>query len=129
MIDSCLTTAAFCICSALLAVLLRQYSHEQSMLLSLAACIGIMTASLMFISPLINTIRELFSSAGIEDGCITVIFKAAAISVITEITCELCRDCGENSIAAAAGIWGRGMLMFLALPIVKEIIDRITAIQ
>ena len=128
MTDSCLATAAFCICSALIAVLLRQYSREQSVLAELAACAGILTASLMFISPLLTSIRDLFSCAGISDSYLTVIFKAAAVSVITEITCELCRDCGEHSIAAAAEIWGRGMLILLAMPLVRAMIERITDI-
>ncbi|HBB71057.1 MAG TPA: hypothetical protein DCZ71_00420 [Ruminococcus sp.] len=125
MIENCFVVSVFCVCSALLAVILRQYCREQSMLAALAACAGILAGSLLFISPVVSEVISIFDEAGVPESCVTLVFKAAAVCCITQITCELCSDCGESAIAAAAGIWGRGALTFMALPLVKLLLERI----
>lgn len=128
MVDSTFSASAFCVCSALIAVVLRQYSREQSMLAALAACAGVLGAAVLFLGPLIVNIREMFEAAGVSGEYITVIFKAVAVAVITEITCELCRDCGEGAIASAAEVFGRSALALMALPLVRALMDMITGL-
>ena len=126
MTDSCLTTAAFCICSALIAVLLRQYSREQSLLLSIAACTVVAGGTFSLLAPVLSDVRDIFTQAGVSESYLSLIFKAAAICFITQITCELCRDSGENAIASAAEMWGRGAVAFISLPLVKALISQIS---
>lgn len=128
MVNSCLSTSVFCVASAILAVLLRQYCREQSMMTAIAACGIVMGGILAFVSPMISDIREIFTAAGISDGYITLIFKATAICLITRITCELCMDCGESAIAAAAEIWGRAAVTFISLPLVRSLLEQISEI-
>lgn len=125
MVENCFSVSVFCICAAALAVLLRQYCREQSLLMSLAACTIVVGGFMMFLAPLITEIREIFSQAGISDSYISLIFKATAICFITQITCELCRDSGELAIASAAELWGRGAITFISLPIVKNLLEKI----
>lgn len=119
-----LSTAGFCLCSAILAVLLRQYSREQSMAAALAACIVVAAAALSMGAPLVEELQELFSESGLAEGYFSVVFKAIAVAFITQITSSLCRDCGETAIAAAAEMWGRGALVFLSLPLIRELVRR-----
>ncbi len=126
MVDNCFTVAVFCICAAILAVLLRQYCREQSIMVSLAACIIVIGAAAAVVSPVITQINDIFTEAGISTSYISLIFKAVAISFITQITCEVCRDSGENAIAAAAELWGRGTLTVMSLPLIAALIEMIT---
>ena len=125
MVDRTLTTAVFCVCAALLAVLLRQHCREQSMMLSIAACGAVLYGALAYAAPLIDSVQEIFVSAGISESYITLIFKATAVCMITQITCELCRDCGESAIASAAELWGRGAVAFLTLPMIRTLIGQV----
>ena len=128
MVDRCITTAIFCICSAILAVLLRQHCREQSMMIALAGCTAVMGAFLAFFAPVITEISSIFSEAGISDSYLSLIFKATAICLITQITCEICRDSGESAIASAAEIWGRGAVTFISLPLIKALLEQINGI-
>lgn len=128
MVDRCITTAIFCICSAILAVLLRQHCREQSMMIALAGCTAVMGAFLAFFAPVITEISSIFSDAGISDSYLSLIFKATAICLITQITCEICRDSGESAIASAAEIWGRGAVTFISLPLIKALLEQINGI-
>lgn len=125
MVENCFSVAVFCICASILAVLLRQYCREQSLLMSLAACTAVVGGFMLFLTPIITEVRDIFSQAGISESYISLIFKAAAICFITQITCELCRDSGELAIASAAELWGRGAITFMSLPIVKNLLEKI----
>lgn len=125
MVDNSFSVSIFCICASIFAVLLRQYCREQSILIALAACTAVIGGFMMFLNPMISDIREIFSQAGITDSYMSLIFKAVAICFITQITCEICRDCGESAIASAAEIWGRGALTFMSIPIIKALLEQI----
>lgn len=127
MVENCFSAAVFCICGAALALLLRQYSREQAMLASLAACISVLGCFIMLAEPIITEIRDIFEQAGISESYVSLIFKASAICFITQITCEICRDSGESAIASAAELWGRGALTFMSLPVIRALIDMINS--
>lgn len=128
MVDNCLTTSVFCVCSAIMAVLLRQHCREQSLMTAIAACTAVLVGFLGFVSPMIEDIRDIFITAGISESYLTLIFKATAICLMTRITCELCLDCGESAIASAAEIWGRGAVTFISLPLVSALLEQIKEI-
>lgn len=83
---------------------------------------------MLFIEPLVSEVHDIFSDAGISDSYISLVFKAAAVCFITQITCEICRDSGENAIASAAEMWGRGAITFMSLPVLKALLERINEI-
>lgn len=128
MVDRSITTAGFCICSAVLAVILRQHCREQSLMLSLAVCTAVIGGFMSFFAPMMNEISDIFIQAGISDSYLSLIFKATAICVITQITCEICRDSGETAVASAAEIWGRGAVTFISLPLIKALLEQINEI-
>lgn len=80
---------------------------------------------MLFIEPVITEVQEIFTGAGIPDSYMSIIFKAAAICFITQITCEICADSGESAIASAAELWGRGALVFMSLPIIRSLLEKI----
>ncbi len=123
MVESTMTTLIFCICGAIFAVLLRQYSREQSMMTSLITCIGVLAGFIGLAEPFIYEVEQLFVSAGISSDYIALIFKATAVCIITQITAEICRDSGENAIASAAELWGRGLLLTMSLPVTKALLE------
>ena len=125
MVNDSLSAAGFCLCAALLAVVLRQYSREQSMLTALAACVAVGVGAMAFSAPLVAEIRDIFVSSGIPDSYCKLLFKALAIAFVTQITTDLCRDCGESAIGSAAEMWGRGALVFLSLPLVRTLLERV----
>jgi len=129
MVDNCFSSAVFCTASALLAVILRQYNREYAMLTALGSCAAVLCAFAVMAEPIISDIGEIFEQAGISQDYISLIFKAAAICLITQMTCEICRDSGENAIASAAELWGRGAMTFISLPVVRALAELITDIM
>lgn len=85
-----------------------------------------MAGMLAFAAPAAEQIRDIFTDAGVPESYLSLIFKAAAVCFITQITCELCRDCGESAIASAAELWGRAALTLMAIPLVRALTERIS---
>lgn len=127
MVENSFSVCVFCIGSMILAVMLKRYCREQSIFVALAACALIIGAFLSIAGPVLNETISLFESAGISSGYISIILKAAAVCFITQITCDICRDGGENAIAAAAELWGRGAVTVIALPVVEVLLEMIEA--
>lgn len=125
MVDNCLSIAVFCVCAAVFAVMLRQYCREQSLMISLLTSVIVIGAVISMLSPVIEQVTELFTEAGISSSYISLIFKAAAICFITHITCEICRDSGENAIAAGAELWGRGAITLMSVPLIESLVTTI----
>lgn len=80
------------------------------------------------LTPVLDDIRDIFLDSGLPESYISLVFKATAICLITQITSDLCRDSGETAIASAAELWGRGAVTFISLPLVRTLISRITEI-
>lgn len=125
MVNECLEVAAFCLTGAILAVLLRQYCGEQSMLLALGVCSMVAVTFFSMLSPLVASITEIFENAGLSDSYVSLIFKAAAICFVTEIASGICRDSGETAIASAAEMWGRGAIAAASLPVAEVLIETV----
>ncbi len=125
MVENAFSTAVFCVASAILAVLLRQYVREQSLFISLAACVVVSGALFTMLAPVLADIRQFFLDSGLPESYISLVFKATAVCLITQVTSDLCRDSGETAIASAAELWGRGAVTFLSLPLIRALITRI----
>ncbi len=128
MVDNCFSVAVFCVAAAVLAVLLRQYNREQSLLTALAACSAVLCVFAAMAEPMLREISGIFEDAGISESYISLIFKAAAICFITQIACEICKDSGESAIASAAELWGRGAITFMSIPVVRALVELICGI-
>lgn len=125
MVENCFSVSIFSICAVIFALLLRRYCREQSLLISLAACVVILGAFISAAASVIADIQDIFLSSGISQSYIALIFKASAICFITQITCDICRDSGETAIASAAELWGRGAVTVIAFPVVKALLEMI----
>lgn len=126
MVSDVTAVSGFCIAGALLAVLLKQYCREQSMMLSLGVCIIVFAGAVSIISPVMERLTLLFTQSGLDESYISLVFKATAICFITQITSDLCRDSGENAVAAVMELWGRISVMLISVPLIESIVESIT---
>ena len=49
--------------------------------------------------------------------------KALAISFCCRMSAEICRDCGEASLASRVEAAGKAGIVLLSLPIVKQLLE------
>jgi stage III sporulation protein AD len=109
------------IIAAILATMLKRYHQEYSVILSIAAGVIILFEILANISPAINQINTLLSSAGLSGEYATILFKALGICFLAQFAADSCRDAGESALASKVELAGRIAIVILSLPLFENI--------
>ncbi len=89
-------------------------------LLSVVLVGGAITA---MVEPIVS---QIFAISSMGEGLIryaSVAIKAVGLAIIARICSDMCRDCGESSLAAGIELAFRCEVMVLCLPFIKEILD------
>ena len=77
-----------------------------------------------------ESIQELFdilsahsSSIGNYSGkAFSLMLKALGVTLICKICADVCRDCGENTLAGGVEAVGRAVILSLCIPVISEIL-------
>ena len=104
------------------ALLLRTKSGELALLLRVGGFV-------LMAGVLVLSMREpLAEIGGLVEGqeiseAVTVMLKALGIALVCGVCGDICRDCGEGSIATCVETAGNLMILSLSLPVIREILD------
>lgn len=118
-----ISIAGLCIVAAVLCKLFSTEGKEYALYIKLAAAAAVMSSVIIFISPIAETIRSIYEKAGADREYLSILFKALGICYITQFACDICKDSGENALAAHAELAGKVSLMMLALPLFSALAD------
>lgn len=110
------------IVAAALAVVLRQYRPEFAMMVSLGAGLFILFKVTGAISPVMEEIRMVLSTASLPTEYTAVLFKALGICFLTQIACDTCKDAGENAISAKVEVAGKIAVLAVSLPLFRQVL-------
>lgn len=103
---------------AMLTLIIKRTNPELSALVSLAAVAAILTAAV----GASETLREILSEIRILSAdCgkyAAPLMKCTAISVVTKISAELCRDASQSSVASAVELAGTMCAFAAASPMI-----------
>ena len=98
---------------------------RQSWLLTIFVSCAVIVGAAEMLGPVISELGELFAVAGLDEGYTALIFKSAAICIVTDITRNICIDSGESAMAAAAVLWGKMALTYMSMPLLRAVVDMI----
>ncbi|NLJ76230.1 MAG: stage III sporulation protein AD [Peptococcaceae bacterium] len=108
--------------ATVLIVVVRSQRPELAVLLSVVAGVIIFLLVLGKISSIMDVIKELASSAGINMVYMGTILKIIGIAYIAEFGAQICRDAGEGTIASKIELAAKILIMVLAVPIVVAVL-------
>ena len=114
----CLVGVAF----AIVCVLVKNYRSEFLIPTRIASVIVILGIVVALISPIIQFLNILMGQT-LPLEYIEILLKTLAIAFMTQISSELCRECGENSIAFGIETVGKIEMVLLSLPLINTIIS------
>ncbi|HIQ79821.1 MAG TPA: stage III sporulation protein AD [Candidatus Scatavimonas merdigallinarum] len=124
----------FAICIAavaatILAVTLKRYNPEISMLLAIGAGVIIFVLVLNQIPQALSQINTLLSRAGMPLQYGQVLFKALGICFLCQFSSDACKDAGQSALASKVELAGKLMIVLLALPMLEDIINTAVALM
>ncbi|HIS69355.1 MAG TPA: stage III sporulation protein AD [Candidatus Gallacutalibacter stercoravium] len=107
--------------ATIIAVLLKKYNPEYSVVISLLA--GVLTLFLILskLSPAISEISNLLAAAGMANEYGAVLFKALGVCFLAQFAADSCRDAGESALASKVELAGKVLILLLALPLFRQV--------
>ena len=119
-----LVTAAAVLC----AQLIRAKTPALAMLVSLSAILVLLGMLLPKMQAIRQQFEELLTQTGLESALFGPLLKVLAITQITHIAAELCRDAGEKALAAKLELCGAVVSLLCVLPLARQALALIGAL-
>lgn len=121
--------AGFAVCAAAMALVMRRLRPESATVLVIAAgaLAGIMI--LPQLGQIVSGITALASAGGVQESYMTQLLKVGGVSLLMDFAAQTCRDAGEDGLAMKTELAGRVMLIALALPVMRTLLEQILSLS
>ena len=113
---------------AILSILLRNSKPEFSMLIPVVVSFTVLACAMPYLIRITEELSRMASSAGINSSYMRIVIKVIGISYLVCITAELCKDAGENAIAAKIELRGKLIILAMAIPIINSLLNLVKEI-
>ena len=113
--------ASVCIICAILCKYFENTLREFKPLVSICACTLSFVAVSHLISPICIFITQMMEKAGADTEYTSILFKAAAISIIAQLGSDICRDTHEAALATIVETAGRLSLAGISVTLLADI--------
>ncbi len=115
----------FSLIALMTVLILKKTGSDITVLLKLGAGIALGGACFYLLEPLMSYFHEL-SDGDVNSGLLPsakIVFRVLGVAFLTQICASACRDCGEATMAYYVELGGKGEMLVLSLPLIKEILD------
>ena len=109
------------------ALLLRSKSGELAALLRVGGLVLLTGILVLSMREPLDDLRALVAEHAISEY-VTVMLKALGIAIVCGVCGDICRDCGEGSIASCVEMAGNLLILSLSFPLIREILDVASAL-
>ncbi len=120
--------AAIAVAGAVCVVVVKKNTREIGMVLALAAGVLVLSLSIGAMTGVRELMDRLSEAAGLSPAVLAPVLKTVGIAILTRVSAELCRDVEEGGIAAALETAGAASALFVALPLLRAVLDTVTGL-
>ena len=118
--------AVICIVVALTALLLQRDTPEIGLLLTLSAVVVVMLFALSFYEEAAELMDALLEESGLSGTLFFPILKIIAISLVTKLGGDVCKDSGQSALADLVDLAGTFCALLAAEPLFREALSLLT---
>jgi len=108
-----------------LLLIVRKERPEMAVPLSIAASALILIGLIKDISRILAVFETLATRAQINSGYLKLIVKIVGIAYLAGFGAQICKDAGENSMAAKIELAGKIFILGLGVPIMAGLLEMI----
>lgn len=106
-----------------LVLLIKQYKPEYAVAITVGICVVMLLGVLAFLVPAFNTIKVLTQQLAVGGEYTGILIKCLGICYATQLTADICRDCGENAIASKVELGGKACIIIISLPLFTNLLN------
>ncbi len=126
--DAVIQVVAFSLVVMFLYLVLKENKSTVASMLLLVSGIIIYIFIFPYIKEIMGFVETMTESSGIDVTYIQIVMKIIAISYLATFCSVLCKDAGIGSIATKVEFVAKIMILLLAMPIMKNVLDSILKI-
>ena len=108
--------------------LIRGKTPALALLISLAAVLVLLRMLLPKLQAIWQAFQGLLAQAGLENQLFLPLSKVIAITQVTHIAAEMCRDAGERAMAAKLELCGAATSLLCVMPLAERALALIGAL-
>ncbi len=108
--------------AAVATVVVKQMRADLAITVRLAGSVVLLGAVVAMSVPVYSYLSALLSRT-VPQQYAEVLIKALGVALLTHLGAEICRDCGESSIASGVELAGKCEILLLSLPLISSILD------
>lgn len=112
--------------AALCALLLKKYTPELAFSLALAAGCVLLSLALGWMEELTALLSELGDRAGLAPELLAPVLKVTGIALVSRWAAALCRDAGQNGLAAFVETAASALALLVCVPLLEAVLEAIT---
>ena len=109
-------------------LIVKPIRPDFAILVSIVGGIIVLFYVITSFSTIFDVFNNIFKISGVKTSLYSVILKIIGIGYLTEFTANLCSDTGNSSLASKVGLAGKIIILFLALPIITNLLEVIMGI-
>ena len=114
---------AAALCAAIIIMLIRKHNPELTTVLSICSVTVILISALTFVSEIKELVRNAAGFSGISEIYISAVLKCLAVSVVTKLGADLCRDANQAALASAVEFSGTVCAVTIVLPLINSMLE------
>ena len=114
--------------SAALALMVRRYSPEQALFLSIGAGALILLSVIRETVSAFSSVSSLLYNSNINPEYIVILLKTLGICFLTEFSCDAVTEAGMLSLSSNILLSGKILVLITALPLFTELFTTVTAL-
>lgn len=115
------SVCGFGICAVSIAVILKQMGSPFHPMIGAAAGAAILAYIVIKALPVLEYVKTLSYQSGMQEY-FAVAVKALGIALVCQLAAEICRDCGETSVGSRIELAGKGAIIIISLPVLKNLV-------
>lgn len=118
-----LKVMGLCVILLLPIVVVKKKLPEQGMLLTIAAVLIVVYRCILLTAPLMRTIEEIIGQTGLEGEYFGILLRTVAVSIVSHLCADLCRDGGSQALATAVELSGASAALVIGFPLLEAVVD------
>lgn len=125
---SIITIAALAVVAAIAAVTIKKYNGETSLMLSIACGVILLMSVISFAGSILQTVNSIAAASDMNIEYIKILLKVIGICIVTELAVSVCKESGQQAIAANVTLAGKILIMVTSLPLYSEILNTVVSL-
>lgn len=116
------------ITALILSLFLKDYNKTVSLILVLFSSALLFFKIVGSIGEITETLKEITDNAGELSSYLKLMLKVLGIALITQITADICRDCGETALAGQTEVAAKIIIVAMILPLFEAVVKIISGL-